>query len=167
MVVSQCRHVLAQCAAFVDGLDETDYTAPSERFFGATIGQHVRHTLDHYAAALGAGGEAIDYDHRERGTPIEGDAGAASARIAQLRGDLDAIATDCCARPVTIRVMLTAGGDDAELASNLARELAFASHHAIHHMAMMASIADERGVSIPDGFGKAPSTLEHQARAGA
>ena len=47
---------------------------------------------------------------------------------------------------MTVRCMLSAQGDEQRLRSSLAREIAFASHHATHHHAMMASIALEHGV---------------------
>jgi len=155
--------VLGQCAAFIASLPASAYCAPSGVLFGATIGQHVRHSLDHFAAALlTAPGEPIDYDHRERGTPIETDPAAAAGLIARLRDLLDALTPQDAARAVRVRIMLTSAGDEAELGSTLERELAFASHHAVHHHAMMAAIACELRYPIPDGFGKAPSTLNHQ-----
>jgi hypothetical protein len=58
--------------------------------------------------------------------------------------------------------MLSGEGDEAELTSTFAREVAFATHHAIHHNAMIAAIAASFGVTIPAGFGKAPSTVNHE-----
>lgn len=155
--------VLGQCAVFITSLPAAAYSAPSGVLFGATIGQHVRHSLDHFAAALLAEpGEPIDYDHRERGTPIETDPAAAAGLIARLCAHLDALTPRDAARQVRVRIMLTSAGDEAELGSTLERELAFASHHAVHHHAMMAAIASELHHPVPDGFGKAPSTLNHQ-----
>jgi len=67
---------------------------------------------------------------------------------------------------VRVRVMLCADGQHAELGSTLGRELAFAAHHAVHHHAMVAAIAAEFGLSAPDGFGRAPSTIHHEHAAG-
>ena len=36
-------------------------------------------------------------------------------------------------------------------------------HHAIHHHAVMGAIAMEQGLDIPAGFGKAPSTINHES----
>jgi hypothetical protein len=46
-----------------------------------------------------------------------------------------------------------------ELVSTLGRELAFATHHAVHHQAMMKAIAFEFGVEVEECFGKAPATV--------
>ena len=158
---------LGQLRAFLDGLDAEAYTAPSEALGGGTIGRHIRHTLDHFAAALDAlEGGVISYDRRGRGTEVETDPEEACRVIDVLRSLIHAAPANQADRLVTVRVMLTAEGEEAELTSTFARELAFASHHAVHHMAMVSSIARERGVSAPDGFGKAPSTLVHERAGG-
>lgn len=160
--------LLAQCGGLIRQLQDGEYTRPCERFFGSTIGQHVRHSLDHFAAALsGAGGELIDYDRRARATPVESDRVAALAEIDLIARRLADVGEDDARRGVELRVMLTSSGDEQTMRSTLGRELAFASHHAVHHHAMIAAIAGDAGLSVPAGFGKAPSTLhaEHGARA--
>lgn len=70
--------------------------------------------------------------------------------------------------PVRVRVMVSGDGAETELVSSLARELAFATHHAVHHQAMMRAIAGEFGVEASSDFGKAPSTINHEVvKAGA
>lgn len=157
--------MLAQCAQLLKELSQELYARPSQRFFGSTIGQHVRHSLDHVAAALCAlDDEVIDYDTRRRGGSVEHDRDAALQAIDAVRAELRAIDAERADRAVRVRVMLTAEGDFETLNSTLARELAFAAHHEIHHHAMMASIAGEHGVATPPGFGKAPSTSNHERR---
>jgi uncharacterized damage-inducible protein DinB len=158
--------LLEQCQSFVASIGAAEYTTPSPLMFDATIGQHVRHALDHFAAALTAlDGSTIDYDHRERETAIERDPGAARRAIADIIAALDGAPSSTPAQPVSIRVMLTSEGDECELASTFAREIAFATHHAVHHHAMMAAIARTMSVPVPAGFGKAPSTMDHARRA--
>lgn len=155
--------VLDQCASFIGDLDTAAYTTPSPLQFGSTIGQHVRHALDHFAAAC-HGGQAglIDYDHRQRDTVIERDQDAALAEIHRLRDWLAASGRAGVSAPVRVRVMLAGDGAAADLDSSVHREVFFAMHHAIHHHAIMAAIAAEQGLPIPAGFGKAPSTLNHE-----
>ena len=152
--------LLSQCGGLIRQLTDSDYTRPCARFFGSTIGQHVRHSLDHFAAALGGSvGELIDYDRRERQTPVETDRRAALAEIESIVGRLSGVVEVDCDRAVELRVMLTSAGHEQVMRSTLGRELAFASHHAVHHHAMIAAIAQDAGVRVPTGFGKAPSTL--------
>lgn len=157
------RAALDQCAACLAGLPDEAYTRTSRAIAGSTIGQHVRHALDHFAAALaGADGETIDYDHRVRDTPVERSRAAGARAAAELAARLAMLTAADEDKPVRVRVMLSDAGDEAELGSTLGRELAFAAHHAIHHHAMMGAIAGELGVALPAGFGKAPSTLHHE-----
>src|SRR5688572_23198577 len=52
--------LLQQCAEFVHGVDDERYQKMSAAMMGGTIGKHVRHSLDHFAAVVAAalGGEA-------------------------------------------------------------------------------------------------------------
>jgi hypothetical protein len=139
------------------------YTADSAVIRGGTAGKHVRHTLDHFSAALsGAIGATIDYDHRQRDVPMETDRRLALAAIGAIRSDLARLGETDLARPVRVRVMIGDDGAEAELISTLGRELAFAAHHAVHHHAMLKAIALEFGATLPPEFGKAPSTINHE-----
>jgi len=55
--------------------------------------------------------------------------------------------------------------NELELSSTIGRELGFAVHHAIHHMAMVKIIAVKTigldAKDIPPDFGRAPSTIQH------
>lgn len=165
--------LLEQARGLIEVLDDSAYTYCSPVMMRGTIGKHVRHCLDHFSAALGAvedgaggGGEPIDYDRRERNVPMETDRAEALRTIAGLREILGRVDAGASGRDVEVRVMLSAAGEEATLRSSLGRELAFAAHHAQHHHAMMKVIADELGVATPEGFGKAPSTLNYE-RSGA
>lgn len=161
-VAAAASVLLEQCAAFVRAVPQTAYIAESNAIRGGTIGKHVRHTLDHFRAALdGASGMVIDYDHRERDVPMESAPHEALSAIAELCERLSSLDESALGGSVRIRVMLSRDGAQAELGSTLARELAFATHHAVHHHAMLGAIAAELGVPIAGDFGKAPSTIRH------
>jgi len=161
-VTSAADAILAQCESLLLELPNTVYCAESMTIRGGTIGKHLRHTLDHFAAATQDGAEVIDYDHRERDVPLETDRAAAMQTVAGLRARMQSLAMTPAATAVRIRVMVCSDGRCAELTSTLAREIAFATHHAIHHQAMMRAIAGEFGIDVNEGFGKAPSTLNHE-----
>lgn len=155
--------ILDQCGGFLARISNDTYTRPSSRLFGSTVGQHVRHALDHFeAACAGLEGRTIVYDRRERGTSIETSREAALEHVSSLSRRIGVVGVAAAALPVRIEVMLSAGGDETVLESTLGRELAFAAHHAIHHHAMMASLGEEFGVTPPAGFGKAPATIHHE-----
>lgn len=157
--------LLEQCACFIQSLPEAVYTADATTIRGGTIGKHVRHSLDHFVAAVSGldSSEAIDYDHRARNVPMETERASALAAIRSLQARLASMTEQELTTPVRIRVMLATDGSGAELPSTLVRELAFATHHAIHHNAMMKTIAAEFGLDVGDEFGKAPSTLNFES----
>lgn len=161
LVLSASIAILEQCAALLVNIEPACYRRPCPLLSNSTIGQHVRHLLDHFTAALDPAQRGlIDYDHRERDTPVEREPHEAGAAIGNLVHRLRA-ARDPAER-VRVRVMLNARGDESILESSLGRELAFATHHAIHHHAMISAIAAWMGLVTPDGFGKSPSTLKHE-----
>ncbi|MCC5785376.1 MAG: hypothetical protein JJU33_01590 [Phycisphaerales bacterium] len=157
--------LLAQAEAFVRSLAPGDITRPSPELGGGTIGQHARHVIDHYNALL-VGESPVDYDRRDRDTPVERDAEAAAKAIAQMRGELSGLKPETLGESVSVRVMLTGDGREAVLGSTFARELFFAGHHAVHHFAMMRAIAVGLGREVEPSFGRAPSTVNNERAAG-
>jgi hypothetical protein len=144
---------------------------------GASVGQHLRHSLDHMAAAVAATGNPdqrrIHYDRRSRQTPDETDLVAAQARIAAVGEAFDQVAARQTYLPVMehrveARFLLSGDADatDIGLPSTAARELAFGAHHAIHHLAMVRIIVlqtlDLPATDLPSDFGRAPSTLQYE-----
>jgi len=169
LVAEAAIAVLEQCEALLESLSDEAHRQPSNAMGHSTIGQHLRHALDHFNAILAVSADEsgedgpIEYDRRQRGGSIETDRAAALQGLAEARERIANLHPDRLYEPARVRVMLSADGVEAELPSTLARELAFAAHHAIHHQAMMGAIAREQGLSTPPGFGKAPATLNHEA----
>lgn len=163
-VAATADAILAQCAGFITEVPRERFTTASGTITGGTIGKHARHVLDHFRAALTTPAcEPIDYDHRHRGSLVENDRAAALEEITALRDIVRSLDDDALNTDVTARVMLTGAGETADLRSTLGRELFFATHHAIHHHAMMKAIGREFGIEAPAGFGTAPSTINFEA----
>lgn len=157
-------HLLRQCEQFVGSVPAEVFQAPSALMPGGTVGKHVRHLADHYAALVVgvASRTAVDYDHRERDVPMENDPAAAQRGLAVLARQVESLASHPSTRPLAVKVMVASDGSEATVHSSLARELAFATHHGVHHQAMMKVIAAEFGVHAHPDFGKAPSTVHHE-----
>lgn len=162
------RSLLAQCEELVRSLPAGVYSAGSRVLPGGTIGKHLRHALDHYTAALAglATDSVVDYDHRERNVPMETDVSAGLEALRDLAEELRVLATSDPRTALTIRVMIAASGETEELSTTLGREIAFATHHGVHHLAMMRAIACEHAVVVGEDVGKAPSTLNNEAVCG-
>lgn len=129
---------------------------PAARVSGS-VGEHVRHCLDHVSALVGAiGGEPLSYDRRRRGTTVEIDPVTAVSEIERLLYQLDRLTvTD---RHVTLSAVVDAGLPALTMQSTIAREIAFVQLHAVHHCAIIAVLLEWQGCRVPDGFGLAPST---------
>lgn len=157
--------MMDRCEAFVLSVPADRYAVESKTLRGGTIGKHVRHTLDHFRAALevvSVVGGVIDYDHRERDVPMETEPREAVRAIRSIRARLMELDAGVLEAPVRVRVMVSGDGTETELGSTLGRELAFVAHHAVHHHAMLGAIAAELGVVLDSEFGKAPSTVSHE-----
>lgn len=162
-VVCASDAILAQLDDLVGSIGDESYTFESKVVKGGTIGKHLRHTLDHFKGAiLTPSSEKIDYDHRARGTGVESDREEARREIAMIRSALGDMDAELLSESVTAHVMCSCDGVCEDLGSTRGREIFFAMHHAIHHNAIINAIALELGIDLPDGFGKAPSTVNFE-----
>ncbi|MDX2131182.1 MAG: hypothetical protein SFY69_03910 [Planctomycetota bacterium] len=158
--------LLDQCFRVLDCCTDDAFSTDATTIRGGTLGKHLRHTLDHIAAAAeGVSGCVIEYDRRARNVPMESDRAIARTEIALVRDRVERLAEVDAQTPVRVRVMVAADGTEVELASTIGRELAFATHHGVHHLAMMRAIAREFGIEIDDVTGTAPSTLNYARQA--
>lgn len=145
----------------------------------ASIGMHIRHSMDHVELAVLAAGHPdenseLHYDLRVRGGTLETDMDEAKKRIlnvADVLKDIDKLSESESAletvalRPTKATFFLSAEPTEYHLPSTLGRELGFVAHHAIHHMAMIKLIATNHAglddSDLPPDFGRAPSTVVH------
>jgi hypothetical protein len=134
--------------------------------------------------------DVLNYDERVRGNPVETDLDHALKEINDLDNELERWATESEGEEekeggqgiqnsspqgnqlvkVAFSMSVDSSSQFTVFNSTLSRELAFASHHALHHLAMMKIIAtsnDEIGLrnkEFPGGFGKAPATVLFEGR---
>lgn len=164
-VRAQADALLCQAAEFLEQISDETYGRMCPGAMDSTIGKHMRHILDHFAAPLGAAGAAmdvVDYDHRARNTPVETCRRTAGEAIRGVRGKLRGLSDPDLTRQIRVRFMLAADGSSVDLPTTLVREVSFASHHALHHFATIKIIADAFGEPTPEKFGMAPSTLNYE-----
>ena len=112
----------------------------------------------------------LHYDLRVRGGTLEKDMVESRKRLVDVMDifhSLEKTETDegtIVSSPITAYFNLTSDSSaEIGLPTTIGRELGFAAHHAIHHMAMVKVIAThtlgfEEG-DLPNGFGRAPSTI--------
>ena len=150
---------LDDIAAVVMSIDDATYVARPIAEVSGSIGEHVRHCLDHIGALVAAAGSTpLSYDRRERGTAIERDPAEALRLIMRLKSAVDRWGDRAMDEPICVVSMLTAAGESVTGWSTLGRELAFVNGHTIHHEAMIAVLLSLARVDVPDRFGLAPAT---------
>jgi uncharacterized damage-inducible protein DinB len=157
--VSALRRRLEDLMRLVLTLPEDIYSARSSRASGS-VGEHVRHTLDHIAALVSASPTTVlSYDHRTRGTTLETDPSAAVREMMRIDATLERWGERSLDEPLRVMSMMASDGQVVTGWSTLVRELAFVMSHTVHHQAIVALLLEQRGVEPPsERFGYAPST---------
>lgn len=156
----QANHVLLkEAAVLIASMDDSFYSQPMPAFASGSIGQHIRHVLDHYQAVVNVANSVIDYDRRRRDVRLESCKQLALAEIQQTIDVLTHLEDGA------VRVHSEVSPSDkvvVEVHSTIKRELLFVTSHAVHHFALIALLLRLQGVVVPDSFGVAPATLTHQ-----
>lgn len=165
-LIEENRLTLAQLGELVASLAPDAYRQAFGEHGRHTLGKHVRHIIDHYNAlfdGLARGAAVIDYEQRQRDEALELWPQEAARRLGQIKKRLAALA----GAPTVGALTLGYPTDDEALAlpSSLNRELAFLTSHSIHHMAIIALLAEQAALHLPASFGVHPSTLRHWQRA--
>jgi hypothetical protein len=158
--VAALEGALEELASVVAGVSPEAYGVRLFPNVSGSIGEHVRHCLDHVSALVSADpSSCLSYDRRERGTPVETDP-AQALRCIQLLRIKVAVGRWSTRLDEPICVMSTVGhgGVMSSGMSTLERELAFVLNHTIHHQAMIGLLATLLACEVPDRFGFAPST---------
>lgn len=159
--MSPLIELLVRLRALLQRVPDRVYTGRPVPALSGSVGEHVRHCLDHVGVfATARAARYISYDHRSRSTSEETDRLAALRRIDTLLDELVTTTDDALARPLVVEALLHADGIPLMGESSLARELAFVVHHTIHHFAVIALLLDRQGVAVPARFAHAPSTLK-------
>jgi uncharacterized damage-inducible protein DinB len=157
--VAAVGRLLEEMEALLIGMDPETYCGRFAPGVSGSIGEHVRHCLDHMFALLTADPAAtLSYDRRHRGTAVETDASAAVRQIVESRRLLDSWRRRSLDEPIRVSSLIAPSGESVTGWSTLGRELAFVMSHTIHHQALIAVLLAIRGHGVPDRFGYAAST---------
>lgn len=124
---------------------------------GATVGQHVRHTIELYQCLLdGYSDGEVSYDKRKRDKQIEKDIETALRCLKHIKLEVD--------RPdKSLKVYYELNSQQIALQSNYHREIMYNLEHTIHHQALIrVAIESFTSIQLPSSFGVAPSTIKHR-----
>jgi uncharacterized damage-inducible protein DinB len=155
--------ILLQGEELVATLSVHDFTQKVPAVFNASIGGHFRHCLDHFLCLIrDLSGGTIDYDRRQRDARMEESPEFVLGVARDLRQKLSELPLELLQREVTARCEVSyEHGDSPTTQSTGSRELVYCIAHAIHHYALISVMARLGGVTLPCGFGIAPSTVNY------
>ena len=164
-LIHSAVEILRQGEALLQVLDDECYTRKLPEVFNSAIGGHYRHCLDHFQCLLdGVAQGEVDYDARQRDPRIEHNRRFALETTSRLRLACEKIPPLALKLPMEVVSTVNYDGEPAaSSASSFGRELIYAIAHAIHHYALLAVMCHKLRIQVPDGFGIAPSTLQHRA----
>jgi uncharacterized damage-inducible protein DinB len=162
-LITAVEAVLLQGCVLLDAVTQQEYTLKKEGPFGASLGAHYRHVLDHFLCLLdGLDRGRIDYDSRRRSPELENSVNAARTATQDLIARFRRLRADVLHQACLVRYTVDYGEKQSQsLPSNLAREVSFCVGHAIHHYAIVRMLCGEMSIQLPFEFGVAPSTLKH------
>lgn len=157
--------VLVQERILLGSLEGSIYTAPGTGAFSSSIGEHIRHNLDHFTSFFdGLERGRIDYEARRRDDGIARSTEHALADIERHLAALEAL-SDAPEQSIAVREENDSADETLSwLSSSVGRELQFLLGHTVHHHAIIALLLSQHGVALPEGFGVAPSTQRYERR---
>ncbi len=157
--VAALGRLLDELELLVCDISPEAYRARPLSAVSGSVGEHLRHCLDHVSALLDHEPDLVlSYDSRRRGTPVETEPVAALAQILECRQLLALWSWGGLDRPVAVSSAMSPSGDLATTWSTIGREFAFVVNHTIHHQALMAMLLAIQGVRVPERFGLSPSS---------
>ena len=168
-LVDQNARVLEQLGALVAKTSPECFAAVVDPRNGGSMGQHVRHVIEHADAVLGRAGGRVDYNDRARDRQTETEPAEAKARLERLIIVLwDMSQGSAVDERVLVRHVVEGeeGEKDMMIESTLARELVYLQSHTVHHMALIALLAEQHSIPVESDFGVAASTLRYRAHIG-
>ncbi|WP_214131354.1 DinB family protein [Alteromonas oceanisediminis] len=155
--------VLQQAIDLLNDVSTDDFQRVMHPHLSGSIGKHLRHVIDHFLAIEnGLLTGVIDYNQRNRNANIEVSISATVDTLEAIQRWLRALEPTDLAGKFEVRSEISLSDTvNATCESTLAREIVFASSHAIHHFSLISIIRSLQGQPVPDYFGFAPATLTH------
>jgi len=155
--------ILQQAVDLLGAITSQDFQRVMQPHMTGSIGQHLRHVIDHYIA-LENGFETglVDYDQRNRDANIEVSVNAARETIQAVQVWLGTLSESDLTKSVQVRSEISLSERIVEdCPSTLAREIMFVSSHAVHHFSLISIIRSLQGQPVPEFFGYAPATISY------
>lgn len=154
------QNVFIQLAETINQLTAEQYAQPCSRLNNATVGQHVRHTIELFQC-LEQGYETgvVNYEKRKRDLLTETNKETAASLLHQLYKNLDKENKE-----LRLDSMYDDTSDETvSVTTNYYREIIYNLEHTIHHMALIRiGVKEVSAVELPADFGVASSTIRYR-----
>ena len=164
-LIHACQDILLQGLSLLFRLSDRTYSNVLDAPYGASIGGHYRHVLEHFQCVVRSirAGE-INYDARERNPRLETEVTYAAIATCDVLRAIKNYENGILTRPSKVVNSISYGSSETSVIdTNVGRELAYCVGHAIHHYAIVRLICSQLGVDVPKEFGVAPSTLKYRS----
>jgi hypothetical protein len=160
MITSQLA-IIDQAITYLNSTSKEQYSMVLSPNFTSSAGAHIRHIIDHYQAIIsGFSRELIDYDKRERCSKVETSPRLAIEKLTQIASWIKLLNEEQLNKLIWLSTEVSVENTNIQkVQTSMARELIFASSHAVHHYAMIAQISLAQKKTLPQSFGLAPSTV--------
>ena len=145
--------VIQELIDFLCIVEAEHYTRPSQILNRATIGQHVRHSIEMYQCLLAGYSEgSVDSAKRKRDIVIESSPDYAVECLQRILASVER----------KDKQMALINNEDS-FATSFTRELFYCDEHTIHHLALIrVGINEIGGYQLNESFGVAPSTIKYR-----
>ena len=161
------KNVLSQLADSIEQLSNEEFKTPLNTFNGASVGQHVRHTLEFFTCFMhGVKTGVVNYDKREHDKEIESSKEKALKVIEDI---IRFVETDNEDLSLKLAFSYEQDQEFHYIDTTYQRELVYNIEHAIHHMAIIKIGFREAypNVSLAGDYGVASSTVQYQRESAA
>ena len=157
-IIQQNQSLIEQAIQLISSIPDALYSKCCEAVFSSSIGQHMRHCIEHYDELFMAQDEAraVHYHARPRNIEVETDPQVAVNRLRFICNQLDRMEGE------NVAMEVSDGGVVEPSGSSLSRELEFLVSHTVHHFALITVLANQFQIEVPENFGVAPATLKYR-----
>lgn len=159
MLSNSCSDQLEELSDLLLQLSSIDYYQISSVFRTSSIGQHVRHILELFECLLSQYESGkINYDSRKRDLKLENNPAFALEKIREIQTKINLPDKD-------LILSHEQTPESPLIKTTYFRELLYNLEHCVHHQALirLACLAIP-GISIPDNFGVAKSTIHYTSQ---
>lgn len=154
--------IFNQLSWLLANLSNEEYSHQSSVLNSASVGQHVRHTLEFFKCLVQGIDECtVNYDRRERDIFLENNTLQAQSLIDELKNSIEGLDES-----VELKLVQSyqESSQPIEVESNVLRELVYNLEHAVHHMALIRIGIKEvkPNLILDESFGVANSTMRYK-----